>query len=221
MKFQLETHHRNTPDEDLINDLIDVAKKLNKKKITIDDYNENGSFHNTTLTRRFGSWFKVLEKSGLERTRNLNIKNEELFENLVNVWTSLGKQPKYNDMTKEVSKYSAGTYEKRFGSWRKSLEAFVEWVNEGTLPELPESKPIKSSKRTSRTINWRLRAMVLMKDGAKCKLCGATPQDGNTKLHVDHITPWARGGETVFENLQILCEKCNIGKSDIDPNNVV
>ncbi len=221
MKFQLETHHRNTPDEDLINDLIDVAKKLNKKKITIDDYNENGSFHNTTLTRRFGSWFKVLEKAGLERTRNLNIKNEELFENLVNVWTSLGKQPKYNDMTKEVSKYSAGTYEKRFGSWRKSLEAFVEWVNEGTLPELPESKPIKSSKRTSRTINWRLRAMVLMKDGAKCKLCGATPQDGNTKLHVDHITPWARGGETVFENLQILCEKCNIGKSDIDPNNVV
>lgn len=143
MEFQLETHHRNTPDEDLINDLIDVSKKLDKKKITIDDYNENGNFHSTTLTRRFGSWFKVLEKAGLERTRNLNITNEELFENLVDVWTSLGKQPKYNDMTKEVSKYSAGTYEKRFGSWRKSLEAFVKWVNEGTLPKLPDSKPKK------------------------------------------------------------------------------
>ena len=221
MKFQLETHHRNTPDEDLINDLIDVSKRLNKKKITIDEYNENGSFHNTTLTRRFGSWFKVLEKAGLERTRNLNITNEELFENLVDVWTKLGKQPKYNDMIKELSKYSAGTYEKRFGSWRKSLEAFVEWVNDGTIPEIHDSKPKKSSKKTSRTINWRLRAMVLMKDGAKCKLCGATPQDGKTKLHVDHITPWAKGGETVFENLQILCEKCNIGKSDIDPSNVV
>jgi 5-methylcytosine-specific restriction endonuclease McrA len=124
-------------------------------------------------------------------------------------------------MTKEVSKYSAGTYEKRFGSWRKSLEAFVNWVNEGTLPKSPESKPKKNLKRTSRTINWRLRAMVLMKDGAKCKLCGATPQNGNTKLHVDHITPWAKGAETVFENLQILCEKCNIGKSDIDPSNLV
>ena len=44
MKFQLETHHRNTPDEDLINDLIGVAKKLSKKKITIDEYNENGIF---------------------------------------------------------------------------------------------------------------------------------------------------------------------------------
>ena len=57
--------------------------------------------------------------------------------------------------------------------------------------------------------------MVLMKDGARCKLCGATPQDG-AKLHVDHIKPWANGGETVLENLQILCAKCNIGKSNVE-----
>jgi len=215
MKFQLETHHRNTPDEDLIDDLIRVAKELGKNKVTIDEYNERGKFHNTTLTRRFGSWFKVLGKAGLEKTRNLNIKNEELFENIVDVWTNLGKQPKYNDLTKEFSKYSAGTYEYRFGSWRKALEAFVEWVNEGVLPEITTSNPQKKKRTTSRNINWRLRAMVLMKDGAKCKLCGATPQDG-AKLHVDHITPWAKGGETVFENLQILCEKCNIGKSDVE-----
>lgn len=59
--------------------------------------------------------------------------------------------------------------------------------------------------------------MVLMKDGAKCKLCGATPQDG-ARLHVDHIIPWSKGGETVYENLQILCETCNIGKSNIEIN---
>ncbi len=216
MKFQLESHNRNVPDQDLIDDLKRVADELEKDKVTIDEYNERGNYHSTTLNRRFGSWFKALEKAGLKKTRTLNISNDELFENLVDVWTSLGRQPKYNDLTKDVSKYSSGTYEKRFGGWRKSLEAFVSWVNGGELPEQSGVEQQKvSSKRTPRNINWRLRAMVLMKDGARCKLCGATPQDG-AKLHVDHIVPWANGGETVFENLQILCEKCNIGKSNVE-----
>ena len=59
--------------------------------------------------------------------------------------------------------------------------------------------------------------MVLMRDAARCRLCGVTPQDG-IKLHVDHIKPWSKGGETIIENLQILCEICNIGKSDIEIN---
>lgn len=215
MKFQLESHNRNVPDQDLIDDLKRVADELGKDKVTIDEYNDRGKYHNSTLNRRFGSWFKALEKAGLKKTRTLNISNEELFQNLVEVWTNLGRQPKYNDLTKDVSKYSSGTYEKRFGGWRKSLEAFVAWVNEGELPELNAEPQQSNQKRTPRNIKWRLRAMVLMKDGAKCKLCGATPQDG-AKLHVDHIIPWANGGETVFENLQILCEKCNIGKSNVE-----
>jgi hypothetical protein len=215
MKFQLESHNRNVPDQDLIDDLKRVADELGKDKVTIDEYNDRGKYHNSTLNRRFGSWFKALEKAGLKKTRTLNISSEELFENLVEVWTNLGRQPKYNDLTKDVSKYSSGTYEKRFGGWRKSLEAFVAWVNEGELPEKNIELQKSNQKRTPRNINWRLRAMVLMKDGAKCKLCGATPQDG-AKLHVDHIIPWANGGETVFENLQILCERCNIGKSNVE-----
>ena len=135
MKFQLESHNRNVPDQDLIDDLKRVAGELGKDKVTIDEYNDRGKYHNSTLNRRFGSWFKALEKAGLKKTKTLNITNEELFENLVEVWTSLGRQPKYNDLTKDVSKYSSGTYEKRFGGWRKSLEAFVAWVNEGELPE--------------------------------------------------------------------------------------
>lgn len=61
-----------------------------------------------------------------------------------------------------------------------------------------------------------MRAVILMRDGATCQLCGATPQDG-AKLHVDHILPWSKGGETVVENLQILCDKCNLGKGDLEP----
>jgi predicted restriction endonuclease len=214
MRFELESHHRNVPDDELLDDLKNVASELDKSKVTIDEYNERGKFHATTLTRRFGSWFVALEKAGLQRTRNLNISNEELFENIVHVWTNLGKQPKYNDMTRDISKYSAGTYEKRFSGWRKALEHFVDWANEGQLPDIEISPSQSRSHKTPRNINWRLRALVLMRDGARCQLCGATPQDGS-KLHVDHIFPWSEGGETVIANLQILCERCNIGKSDV------
>lgn len=218
MKFELESHNRNVPDDELISDLASVATAIGKSKVTIDEYNEHGKFHATTLTRRFGSWFTALEKAGLERTRNLNIPNEELFKNIVSVWTRLGKQPKYNNMAmaKGISKYSAGTYEKRFGGWRNALEAFVTWANEGVLPIADVSLNENREHKTPRNINWRLRALVLMRDGARCQLCGVTPQDGS-RLHVDHIFPWSQGGETVIENLQILCEKCNIGKSDIVP----
>lgn len=216
MRFELESHHSNIADNELLEDLRIVASKIDKSKVTIEEYNERGKFHATTLTRRFGSWFVALEKAGLERTRNLNISDEELFENIVHVWTKLGKQPKYNDMTRDVSNFSAGTYEKRFAGWRKALEHFVNWANDGQLPDIEMSPRLNPSHKTPRNINWRLRALVLMRDSARCQLCGATPQDGS-KLHVDHIFPWSEGGETVIENLQILCDRCNIGKSDIIP----
>ena len=37
----------------------------------------------------------------------------------------------------------------------------------------------------------------------------------NIELHIDHIIPWSKGGETVLENLQTLCSDCNLGKSNI------
>lgn len=214
--FILDTYHRNVPDDSLISDVRAVSRVLNKDSVTIDEYNEHGRYHATTLTRRFGSWFEVLRKAGLKKTRNLNITNEELFENLVELWNKTGRQPRYNDLKPSISKFSSGTYEKRFGGWRKALEAFVIWANEGEIPAISSVSPKSKSliHATSRNINWRLRALVLMRDGAYCKLCGATPQDG-AKLHVDHVIPWSKGGETIIENLQSLCEKCNIGKSNM------
>jgi 5-methylcytosine-specific restriction endonuclease McrA len=214
MKFELEPHNRNVSNEDLLADADRVAKQFGKRTLTIEEYNELGRFHSTTLTRRFGSWFSVLEKIGLAKTRNLNISNEDLFHNLVEVWTTLGHQPRYRDLTSEVSKYCPGTYEDRFGGWRKALEAFASWANESMAPSTA-SKKRSSIRRTPRNINWRLRALVLLRDGAKCRLCGATPADG-IRLHVDHVKPWNKGGETVLEDLQILCHICNVGKSDIE-----
>lgn len=218
MKYQLEPYNRDVPDEDLLADLRRVAKESGKNRVTIDEYNERGRFHATTLQRRFGSWFVATDRAGLARTRNLNIPNEDLFANLVELWTGLGRQLRYGDLKAEASRFSSGTYKRRFGTWRKALVAFVRWANQGELPAPPDGSAKKAGRRTPRNINWRLRALVLMRDGARCRLCGAVPSDG-IRLHADHVIPWSRGGETVLENLQILCNVCNIGKSDFQPEN--
>ena len=58
-----------------------------------------------------------------------------------------------------------------------------------------------------------LRVSILKRDGNRCQMCGASAMSGAT-LHVDHIRPVSWDGRTVPENLQTLCEPCNLGKSN-------
>ncbi len=58
-----------------------------------------------------------------------------------------------------------------------------------------------------------LRYQVLKRD-RRCRLCGAGPDD--SVLHVDHIIPRSRGGSNDLDNLQVLCQVCNLGKSNTD-----
>ncbi|MDE2391146.1 MAG: HNH endonuclease, partial [Rhodospirillales bacterium] len=48
-----------------------------------------------------------------------------------------------------------------------------------------------------------------------CQSCGASPQkERGVELHVDHVLPWSRGGETLEENLRTKCQQCNLGKGN-------
>lgn len=235
MRFELNEFHRNVSDTELIEDLQRVSNLLKQDTVTIDDYSQYGKFHATTLVRRFDSWFNCLAKASLKPSRSkIGITDEELFEEIEKVWVRLGKQPKYSEM-RDISKYSVGTYKKCFGGWRKALEKFVEYINAeeneyepAPIKELEPSNcqctklnntigfaPILKH-HTSRNINNRLRFKVLDRDNFKCCTCGASPaKDPSVELQVDHIVPWSKGGETVIENLQTLCSKCNLGKSNL------
>ncbi|MEU5069413.1 HNH endonuclease signature motif containing protein [Streptomyces virginiae] len=48
----------------------------------------------------------------------------------------------------------------------------------------------------------------------RCAQCGRTPLGDEVKLHVDHKIPISWGGENDDDNLQPLCEECNLGKRD-------
>ena len=61
---------------------------------------------------------------------------------------------------------------------------------------------------------WQtLRYKALKLHGAKCQLCGA-----QGKLHVDHIKPRSKFPELELrlDNLQVLCQDCNLGKGAWD-----
>lgn len=222
IKFELDDYHGNViPDNLLIEDLRAVAKKLDKASVTREEYKINGKYGSTTYARRFGSWLDALEKAGLQKSRYYNIPEEDLFKNLEEIWIKLGRQPRRIEIQKPFSKYSAGAYEPHFGTWRKALEKFGAYINNEeniSSEEGIRNLEIEPSTRhkTKRNINWRLHFIVMKRDNFKCK-CGRSPAtDPTIILHVDHIKAWINGGETVLENLQTLCSKCNIGKSDLE-----
>lgn len=89
------------------------------------------------------------------------------------------------------------------------LEPQILAANENLDQLLP--KKVTKKNRT-RNIPLSLRFRILERDRC-CKLCGRGPKEG-IKLHIDHIIPYSLGGTTTLDNLQTLCQDCNIGKSN-------
>ncbi|WP_250565109.1 HNH endonuclease [Adonisia turfae] len=61
---------------------------------------------------------------------------------------------------------------------------------------------------------------VLARDNWTCCSCGRSTKLHGITLHVDHILPRSKGGTDHIDNLQALCSKCNIGKSNKDSTNL-
>ena len=221
----------NVSDEQLLDDLRATAKSLNIVSITTTQYYKYGKHGHTIIIERFGTWEKALLKAGLEPTGfRASVSVEELLEDLEKTWIKLGRQPTSTDIKNGESKFSLNSYARKFGSWRKALEFFVNYINSdeqnGTISDSTQSEshfPINDNKslnkthKTSRDINLRLRFLVMKRDNFKCCICGRSPATTpGLELHIDHIKPWSRGGETVIDNLQTLCQDCNLGKSNLE-----
>lgn len=61
-----------------------------------------------------------------------------------------------------------------------------------------------------RTIPSSVKQAVWIRDGGKCRICQAVDE-----LHFDHILPFSKGGSSVVaNNVQLLCARHNLEKSD-------
>lgn len=203
-------------DGELLSDLRRVSKETSKQSLTIAEYEENGHYNPTTIIRHFGTWNNALNIAGLQIS-NRQYTAQELFDNLAELWIKIGHQPSRRDLSLFQSPISYKAYERRFGKWSIALKSFVDYYNSQESLELYQIEVTPdTTHKTGRDINLRMRFKVMSRDNFKCCTCGASPaKDPSVELHVDHIKPWAKGRETVIENLQTLCSKCNWGKSDL------
>jgi hypothetical protein len=85
-------------------------------------------------------------------------------------------------------------------------ELSEESVELAQLPELESYTFIRAG------IWWS----VLARDNWTCCSCGRSSKEEGIILEVDHILPRSKGGSDDMDNLQTLCKKCNIGKSNKD-----
>jgi hypothetical protein len=224
MRYELPPDVRTISNEQLLDDVRRVARDCAAETVKRDEYEGKGRFSSAALERRFGnSWTAVLQAAGLKVSDRVHFlgDDERYFEVVEAVWQQLGRVPKRDEVYRPESPVGGKSIARHFGSWRRALEAFVQQAE--SAPEAGCDNEAEVSQkyqrqgtppRSGRNIGWRLRFLVLRRGGFRCRLCGASPAImPGVQLQVDHIEPWANGGETVLENLQSTCDRCNGGKS--------
>ncbi len=68
---------------------------------------------------------------------------------------------------------------------------------------------LPQSEKASRSIPQKVKLEVWQRDQGRCVECGDT-----NYLEYDHIIPHSLGGATSVGNLQLLCRRCNLAKSN-------
>jgi hypothetical protein len=104
---------------------------------------------------------------------------------------------------------------------QNSYSRHLEWNFEQLQQGLHAAQASRARQSTTAALRQRerslmtsgLRVTILRRDDYRCQMCGAAASDG-VVLHIDHITPVSHNGLTVPENLQTLCQSCNLGKSN-------
>lgn len=92
--------------------------------------------------------------------------------------------------------------------WAAQELAFGHYLKEEESRVQQRTERVYRRRPLTRVITNR----VFRRDGFVCKHCGAEP--GVEKLHIDHILPLSAGGTNDLTNLQVLCEPCNLAKSN-------
>ena len=114
----------------LISDLKRVAAQLQANSVTYRQYQEKGKYSTKLFTTRFGSWNNALEKAGRPVSRECNITDNRLFDNIERLWVKLGRRPRKSDLRKShISDYTEKPYVRRFGSLGKAMDQFIAHVN--------------------------------------------------------------------------------------------
>jgi hypothetical protein len=117
-------------DNEILEQIRNVAARLGKPGLSGADIEANSEITQSQMYRRFGSVSAALKRAGVEQV-NLGRRytEDEIFENLLNVWTHHGRPPTAREMDRSPSTVGQSAYLHRYGGWRRALKAFVERAN--------------------------------------------------------------------------------------------
>lgn len=87
----------------------------------------------------------------------------------------------------------------------KLLEAYAEQA----LSKFYRKLNLKNTATSSRVIQQSVKQAVWIRDQGRCIECGSLQY-----LEFDHIIPFSKGGSNSENNIQLLCRKCNLAKSN-------
>jgi hypothetical protein len=123
-KTKLErTNSMKVPREDLIEDFKKVYKIINKVPSKT-DYSNHGKYCCALYTKEMSwrAWQELVFGKDIPETagkRPEKISDEELVKNLIELYDTLGRRPKKEDLT--LGKYSINAYRRAFGNLANSL----------------------------------------------------------------------------------------------------
>ncbi len=225
------------PRKTIVDELVKVAQEHQYTRFTSKDFLRSASIGHQVVFREFGTWEEAMRVLA-EHLRNKEIilkprtkpkrkdayTQKQLFDEMQRIWIKIGHRPSKIEWDQADPKINYNTVRRHFKGWTNACLKFIEYITGETVVEnisvsVDDDKQnkvkIKYEPENNRTIPLGIRLEVLARDNFRCVYCGKSPSsDIGTKLHVDHIKPFSRGGKTVAGNLQTLCFECNLGKSN-------
>jgi len=214
MKFDAETPNFRISDAEILAGLRDYGALSGKIKFTTADFNSwsEKPCRSETVIKRFSTWNDALIQGGFkEGAQKHKYTPEELIENLRDIWLEIGRKPGKRKLPNYGRKISERPYINVWGSVERACRMLADYEN-GKINEADLLTPKGMIAR--RSIPLSVRWKVLKSGKYKCDICGRTPSNSNVELHIDHIVPVSRGGGDHESNLRVLCDQCNLGRSN-------
>lgn len=119
----------------------------------------------------------------------------EMFQKIQDLAAHRGIEPGYNGLLKFMAQETL-----------KKLDPEQQEIRKSLSPEKVEAKT--DSKPSSRYVPLSVKREVWKRDQGRCSYVSPlTGKRCNSSygLELDHVTPWALGGETSLQNLRLLC----------------
>ncbi len=104
-----------------------------------------------------------------------------------------------------IAKTKKGSGKYHIGKDANIVEAYIEY----TIKRFHRQLDFQQSAGNTRYIPQNIKTAVWQKCQGKCVQCSSV-----SYLEFDHIIPFSKGGSNSENNLQILCRKCNLEKSN-------